>query len=316
MELIMDDAVNDDWSLAPPHPDDLHSRWERMLSDTHLPWRVDEITDSGTFQASVRRRYLADLVIVECECGPNTGHRGRYEIENTDDEYLVVLMTLSGSEVVCQGDRESQLHRGSMVAWDSTQPAKFRVNETLVKRSLFVPKSALGEYGARGELSHGIVLDSQSPSVQLLNGYLHSLSRTIDGLPLASIPATRNATIELLAATLNPESILGFGTDSTRVLAEQYIDRNLRDVNLTPHSVAQAIGVSVRSLHRSFGNDETVSSLIRTRRLARARDELGRGDSIATIATRWRFSDASHFSRLFKAMYDITPSEFSAMSYR
>ena len=221
-------------------------------------------------------------------------------------------MTLSGSELVRQGERESQLYPGSIVVWDSESPASFRVQENLSKRSLFVPKSALGELGKRGVISDGVVLDSSSTTVSLLSGYLGLLSTSVDRLPLVAIPAARNATIELLTAALNPDSIVGYSVSSTRSIAESYVDRHLRDHDLTPHSVSQAIGVSIRSLHRAFDEgDETVSGFIRTRRLTRARDELGRGESITQVASRWQFSDASHFARLFKAAYQMTPREYS-----
>lgn len=56
---------------------------------------------------------------------------------------------------------------------------------------------------------------------------------------------------------------------------------------------------------------QTVSEVVRVRRLARARDEVTDGSSsIATIATRWGFADGSHFSRAFKAHYGSSPRDY------
>jgi hypothetical protein len=102
-----------------------------------------------------------------------------------------MLMTLRGREVVRQGESQAALEPGSVVVWDSETPAEFLVREPLVKRSLLVPKAALAEVGARGELMTGSVLDATAPAVTLLSGYLDALSATIDQLPLGALPAAR-----------------------------------------------------------------------------------------------------------------------------
>ncbi len=309
---------DDDFSI---HTDDTHEAreaWGRILSSTHLPWDLNELTAStGTdFDARVRRRHLADLILVDCTCDPCSGVRRDYEINQTEGEYLVMLMTLNGREVVSQNGRQAQLTPGSVVVWDSVTPAEFFVQEPLAKRSLLVPKAALSEVGTRGELMTGSVLDAAAPAVTLLRAYLDGLSRTIDDLPLGALPAARNATIELLAAALqspgglSPESAL-----ATRGAAEAFIERHLREGRLAPAVVARGIGVSVRSLHRAFkDSNETVSGYIRVRQLARARDDLAAGVAVSQVARRWHYADSSHFSRTFKRHYGYNPSELTPAS--
>ncbi|QAY64196.1 helix-turn-helix domain-containing protein [Xylanimonas allomyrinae] len=303
----------DDWSFRTAATDQARESWGRMLSTTHLPWDVRELCpDPQTgFAASVRRRHLADLVLVDCSCDPCSGVRRPYEISQTDGEYLVMLMTLSGRELVAQADQQSQLSPGSVVVWDSRTPAEFIVQEPLVKRSLLVPRAALGEIGTRGELMTGAVLDADAPAVGLLRCYLDGLSRTIDDLPLGAHPAARNATIELLAAALqSPVIARPISAVATRGAAEAFIERNLRERRLSPSVVAQGIGVSVRSLHRAFEDTgDTVAAFIRRLRLARARDDLMSGVPVSQVGRRWHYSDASHFSRSFKRHYGRSPSE-------
>ena len=296
--------------------DDLASAreaWARLLSKTHLTWDITEITpaDHTPYSASVRQRHLADLVLVDCSCDPCAGVRRVPQISQTEGEYLVMLMTLQGREQVTQAGRTAQLTPGSVVMWDSAQHAEFLVQEPLIKRSLLVPKAALAEVGARGELLTGSVLDADAPAVSLLRNYLDGLSRTIDDLPLGALPAARNATIELLAAALQaPRQLWPQSTYATRSAAEAFIERNLHRGTLSPAVIADRIGVSVRSLHRAFEDSgETVSGYLRVRRLARARDDLTSGSPVSQVARRWHFSDASHFSRTFKKQYGISPSE-------
>ena len=302
----------DRWSLRSSESHEAREDWGRMLSSTHLPWNIKELCPDpvGGFSATIHRRHLADLVLVECSCDPCSGVRRGYEIAQTDGEYLVMLMTLSGRELVTQGDRQSQLTPGSVVVWDSQTPAEFVVQEPLVKRSLLVPKAALSEIGTRGELMTGSVLDADAAAVTLLRIYLDGLSGTIDQLPLGSMWSARNATIELLAAALQaPAKAAPVSAVATRGAAETFIERNLRDHRLSPALVAHAIGVSVRSLHRAFEDTgDTVSGYIRVRRLARARDDLVAGSPVSQVARVWHYADPSHFSRSFKRHYGQSPS--------
>lgn len=301
-----------DWSFRTGSIAQAHDAWNRMLSTTHLPWSVTElIPDPQTgFGASVRRRHLADLILVDCTCDPSHGVRRGPQIGQTDGNYLVMLMTLQGSEIVSQGGRRAVLEPGSVVVWDSETPAEFVVREPLVKRSLLVPKTALAEVGARGELLTGSVLDATAPAVTLLRGYLEALSNTIDHLPLGALPAARNATIELLAAALQEPTRAPESAAATRTAAEQFIERNLRRHRLGATDVSRAIGVSVRSLYRAFEDSgDSVSSFIRIRRLARARDDLAAGMTVSQVARRWQYTDPSHFSRSFKRHFGFNPSD-------
>jgi len=56
----------DDWSFRTHGRAEAYDAWSRMLSTTHLPWSITELVqDPQTgFGASVRRRHLADLVLV------------------------------------------------------------------------------------------------------------------------------------------------------------------------------------------------------------------------------------------------------------
>ncbi|MFJ9348849.1 helix-turn-helix domain-containing protein [Streptomyces sp. NPDC101237] len=94
--------------------------------------------------------------------------------------------------------------------------------------------------------------------------------------------------------------------------ARSAIEANLDRPDLSPALIARVLGVSLRTLHRSFsGSGDSVMSFARARRLHRAHDEL-LGSSparrISEVAARWHFSDASHFVRHFKAAFGTTPT--------
>ena len=87
----------------------------------------------------------------------------------------------------------------------------------------------------------------------------------------------------------------------------------LHEPHLSPASVAATHHISLRRLHHLFRHEPlTVAALIRNSRLERCRRELAQEGrpSIADVAARWGFADPAHFSRLFKATYGCTASEY------
>jgi AraC family transcriptional activator of tynA and feaB len=289
--------------------------WRTMLSATHLPWSV-AVPPAGdsAFAASVRRWWIDDLALVDCECGPCSGTRTRRELADTDGEFVVVLITLAGRETVSQNSAEACLKPGDAVAWDSTRPARFAVWEPLAKRSLLIPRAALEEVSGRALMSGGVMLDGGNPATRLLVSYLDTLSTSLPELDQGAISAARNATLELFIGALRSGSGVPAASSAQPALRAQmdrFIDRHLLDA-VTPHDIAAAHGVSVRTVNRIFNaTGQTVGEVVRVRRLARAREELTDGDRpISSIAHRWGFSDTSHFSRSFKAQYGTSPSDY------
>ena len=146
------------------------------------------------------------------------------------------------------------------------------------------------------------------------------LADSLAELPESAVSAARNATLELfdgaVSQTIGTEDAVG--SDGLRLSIDAWIDGHLCDPSLSLTSVAAAHAVSARTVQRVFGRSgETFNGTVRGRRLARAREELRRtNSSITSIATRWCFSDASHFSRLFKERFGTSPAAFRSRKMR
>ncbi|WP_246113892.1 helix-turn-helix domain-containing protein [Streptomyces montanus] len=154
----------------------------------------------------------------------------------------------------------------------------------------------------------------------LLSPFLSELADTV--------PSSQPPVGEMLAwnavnllATLATEQL---GRDATgtpdakspmlsRIL--RFIDLHLADADLSPEVIAAAHHISVRYLHKLFQDaGTTVGRWIQRRRLEECRRDLmhrvrGR-QTIAAVAGRWGFLSATHFSRVFRAAYGMSPSEW------
>ncbi|MEU0054874.1 helix-turn-helix domain-containing protein [Streptomyces sp. NPDC006334] len=95
----------------------------------------------------------------------------------------------------------------------------------------------------------------------------------------------------------------------------EYVELHLTDTGLSPESIARAHHISVRYLHKLFQDEGTsVGRWILRRRLEECRRDLrrhGRGSrTIAAVAGRWGFTSATHFSRVFRTAYGMSPSQW------
>jgi AraC-like DNA-binding protein len=93
-----------------------------------------------------------------------------------------------------------------------------------------------------------------------------------------------------------------------------YIEQHL-DSEASPESIAAAQHISVRYLHALFQQcDDTVGHHVRRRRMDRIRRDLSDPDlahlSGYAIAARWGIRNPSHFSKVFRAEFGLTPGEF------
>jgi AraC-like DNA-binding protein len=225
------------------------------------------------------------------------------------------MIVQAGAETISQRHIEATMTPGDVVAWDSTNRNRFTVREPLSKRSMLIPWTALDEVGGRAWMSDGVKLDGTGPATRLLTTYLDTLSQVLPGLDSAAISAARAAALVLLVGALRSDSDVSsaeVARPALRASIEQYIDRHLLNGAVTPAAIASAHWVSIRTVNRVFSaTGQTVGEVVRTRKLARAREDLTDSDwPISDIAHRWSFSDTSHFSRSFKAHYGSSPSDY------
>ncbi len=97
--------------------------------------------------------------------------------------------------------------------------------------------------------------------------------------------------------------------------AKQHIERHLAEPDLSPATIASALGVSVRSLHLAFEVEGTsVARTILRRRLEECRSTLVTDPHrpITDIAFAWGFNSLSGFYRAFQAAFGAAPGDLRA----
>ncbi|MFN3667844.1 MAG: helix-turn-helix transcriptional regulator [Brevundimonas sp.] len=171
--------------------------------------------------------------------------------------------------------------------------------------------------------SHGLVLPPDAPGVRLIDAHMTALVELADALTEVEL-ATATQALLLLAARVAGDEVAIEGSELealqgvVRRTAADYIENRVRslDLPIPVDAVARASGVSRATLYRAFDGEGGVTRFIQDRRLHHARTVLARrrggGPSIADVSHQYGFASPGHFSRLFRARYDYSPSELGS----
>jgi AraC-like DNA-binding protein len=182
---------------------------------------------------------------------------------------------------------------------------------------ILLPLGAVGPYTHVLDLCDGQSWCTDNGTASLVGHLLDGLLAQIAGYTPDNPGRLAQHIVGLLALMCSEDRAVD-GTPEHRQLlgrAKDFIEHNLSDASLTPDTVADALHVSTRTLHRLFESDgHTISGWIRLRRLEHCRadlaDRVSDGSSVSSIGARWGLWDAAHFSRLFKSSYGMPPRAY------
>ncbi len=187
---------------------------------------------------------------------------------------------------------------------------------------LVVPREALAPLVAGGRIPRPFRAPAASPVAALLGASLDAAGAQAPLLPDALVEAVLRNVCGLVALVCETsEEVVEPGRDKAKaaLLAEvkRHIDRHLADPDLSPASVADAVGLSVRQLHRLF--EPTGTSFARyvlRQRLIRCRESIagatGTGRSVVDIAFGWGFCSMATFYRAFASEFGARPGALRA----
>ncbi|WP_459740628.1 AraC-like ligand-binding domain-containing protein [Streptomyces sp. E-15] len=317
-------------TLDPALPDSLHTTdslpvqrrrayWREALSQTFgaVDMRVPDEVDRGTIQTSL----LGPMQVVTVDGEPLRAARTRRLIAGSDnDDYVVVKLLSRGVGRIEQDGRDAVLEPGQLFVYDMARPLQLTLPERFRTKSLVLPREVLGLSESDLQRITAAPLGSESGLGALLTPFLSRLVDTASTYPRRTGESIARNVVDLVQ-TLAEERLGRIAPDTptaarmSLLRIRAYIDQHLTDPDLTPDVIARAHHISVRYLHKLFElEDITVSRWIQQRRLEQCRRDLARrhaaGLTIAAIAHRWGFISASHFSRVFRATYGVSPVEW------
>jgi AraC-like DNA-binding protein len=182
---------------------------------------------------------------------------------------------------------------------------------------LVIPQAALAPLLAGGRLRGPFRLPGASPLGSLLAAAIDAATAQAPVLADELGEAVlRNlcGLVALACSAFDDHSDQGQDTIRSAQLAsvKRHVDLHLANPDLTPASVAAALGISPRQLHRLFEpSGSSFARYVLRQRLLRCRDTIagatGSGRSVIDIAFGWGFNSMATFYRAFVSEFGGSP---------
>jgi AraC-like DNA-binding protein len=275
----------------------------------------------GQFRASG----LGAMQVVVLDIMPITVRRTPALISQADPDMLKLVLVCGGACVVEQGGRQARLAPAEFAFYDTRRPYEVACgvdgDRPIRMMTFMFPPSMLPLSRARLSGLSAVRIPATAGLGELTSQFLLQLARNIDHYSPAEAARLSTAALEVLATRLARElDVPDWGTPESRRQAllttvQAFIQQRLGDPGLSPAMIAAAHHISLRTLHQLFHDGGlTVAGWIRQRRLECCRRDLSdpalADRPVAAIAGRWGFSSAADFSRAFRAVHGLPPSEY------
>lgn len=246
----------------------------------------------------------------------------RHALSENEDCYFAVIL-LAGSECVEQAGRQVMLRPGDMTIYDASLPHQLIFPEDFKKLIVQIPRSALAQRVIGIEQCTALAMRGDCGAGALASAFFQSFAGHASQLKAGELANFSEQALDILAAavvSVRPAELWLSRSRSLSLLrVKSFIEQHLADTSLGTAMVASGVRLSPRYINQLF--DDEATSLMRyvwKRRLERCRESLldpaHAGRAVYDVALRWGFNDPSHFSRVFKKQFGMSPRECTRAS--
>lgn len=296
-------------------PADRLSFWNDVVDRVYTGTWVN--TSKVDFSAEMWRWRVGDLNMIRPRSDPS--QVGRAADLSYDEEQIVLHLQRRGTSCHRQGRREAALASGDFVLLSTSMPYVIDLPTAHEMLVVQFPRRLI-ESKIRGlDDRLGAPISGASAGGRVFHDFLMSLWHQGDQSHAdpdwQTGVATVFADLMALAANIRPEQPRQSGTSLLRDRMLALIDARLGDPDLRTASIAEELGISLRTVQNVFAAMGTTPvGYIAERRLARAAELLTSPDAISVtdIAFDLGFNDSAYFARCFRHHYGVTPSGYRA----
>ncbi len=293
--------------------------WNQFATSTSSPL-ISGPANLANFSVHLARAKNSLVQIAEVYSDPMVVRHTRPQVYQNKAKIHYLHLQLEGESINRQVQREAHLMPGDMTICDNSRPYEiiiekpnrmliFGFADKLIRRYIQYPQSISamhipGNTGMGGLLSD-FLRDIWRRCLQDKQFDINSaVADAILGL-------VANAYRQSMGTTIDHNSMGA----AHRVRIINFIEEKLGDSLLTPTRIAAAFRITTRYLHHLFSEeDETVARYILRRRLEECACALSSTfqckRTITAIAFDHGFSSATHFGRVFRLRFHMTPREY------
>jgi AraC-like DNA-binding protein len=276
------------------------------------------IPSRAGFSGRVDAVSFGEMALTTVESSGEEASRTARHITRDERAACVLSFVQQGTVSLRQAGRECTLAPGSFVLFDLQRPYRYSHRERSKVFSARIPSAALESRVAHLDRWLAVPRSAECGIGRVVRDALESLQRESSGIPGAAGADLANRIVDLVAVGLEagdddaPAASEPGGRGAIFRRALTFMDAHLGEFALNPARIAEAVGISVRYLHRVFEEQNcSVSDVLWRRRLARGYEVLQASPRapIKDIAFRCGFRSHAHFCASFRREYQIAPTD-------
>lgn len=303
------------WSTNSVEPSAQFAYWHDAVSEAVLnvaPRRPG----NERFSGEITCREFEDTRFAAFASSPHEIVRTRSHINRSKGEHYLISVQRRGASLMSQAERTCELRPGNIGILDGMRPFTVAFPGDVDRIVAVIPYRLLRPRAPWLDARPLNRLPVASPLVEVCRLYIELLAGVDSVAPRESWVLVDNL-CNLVALLTAPDESESVGLRNIARTVEfdammAYLRANIANPALSPAMLARHMRVSLRTVHNRFEESGTTfGRWIIEHRLAAIHEALSdpRCDAmtVSQIAFNWGFNDISHFTKVFRQRFDLSP---------
>ena len=276
---------------------------------------VDYVNDAEYFRYQIALPFHVAQTYGTIHSTPHLVQTTEVAVRRNQSDFVRVVIPRAGEVLLEQGDNRTSLLPGQFAVYDATRPVTIGARKDYTNTILSLPRALVSQNLANFQSLTAVTMDRNSAANNVFLALVFELERAAPQLGLNGLQnyfSSLAGTLGVALATTANQS-----EDSPKLLQHlmMKMGARIRDPELRLEDIANAEGISTRSIRRAFQQAGTTPwGWVAEKRLQGAAHDLRVTSyalrSVTEIAFSWGFNNMAHFGRAFKNRFGVSPSEW------
>lgn len=296
---------------------DRFAYWKDIVCNNVINVDCEKTHADADFNGRLRVENYSDVILSEMHSQACRFIRNTEHIHKTKNDFILVTLRLNSKARKTLDAKSYNVTSGDISIYHGTRASRLNVNDNVDALIYQFPINHLYKFIKHPEDLHGSLISNKSQLGKLISNYILTLATEIGRIAPATVPVIFDNFLQLLFLGLTSDKQNDMHAECAQLplltQIKDYITLNLANPLLSPEYIARNFRISLRYLYNLFENDDaTLCQFIMNERLILANKRLlqeSSTKSISEIAFDSGFNNVSHFCKIFKKKYNVTPSE-------